>query len=132
MIYFMPRPPRPGGVTIEPRTFTDNPKKFGATSSRLAAGPVETPQQGAAELQHAVSNVVREHLLDLGLDLKSFCAETELPAGVTFERFYRISNGTQMMGLTDLMFWADRIPDFGAAVHAAIDRTVDEGRDTAK
>lgn len=132
MIYFMPRPPRPGGVTIEPRTFTDNPKKFGATSSRLAAGPVETPQQGAAELQHAVSNVVREHLLDLGLDLKSFCAETELPAGVTFERFYRISNGTQMMGLTDLMFWAERIPDFGAAVHTAIDRAVDDGGVAAK
>jgi hypothetical protein len=132
MIYFMPRQPRPGGVTIEPRTFTDNPKKFGATSSRLAVSPVETPQQGAAELQHAVSNVVREHLLDLGLNLKSFCAENELPEGLRYERFYRISNGTQMMGLTDLMFWADRIPGFGAAVHTAIDRVVDDGRVSAR
>jgi hypothetical protein len=65
----MPRSPKPGGVVIEPRTYTDNGKKFGNTSSRLKAGPIITPQQAASELQHALSNKVREHLLDLGLDL---------------------------------------------------------------
>jgi len=121
----MPRPPKPGGPTIEPRSFTDNPKKFGATSSRLAPGPVVSPHQGAAEIQHALSNKIREQLLDRGLDLKTFCAETPLPAGLTYERFYRISNGTQMMGLTDLAFWATQIPDFTDVLHVAVTRAVD-------
>jgi hypothetical protein len=122
----MPRPPKPGGSTIEPRTFTDVPKKFGATSSRLIAGPVVSPQQGAAELQHALSNKIREHLLDRGLTLRTFCAETALPDGLNFERFFRISNGTIMMGLTDLAFWATQIPDFADAVHTTLARVVQD------
>jgi hypothetical protein len=120
----MPRPPKQGGPTIEPRAFTDVPKKFGATSSRLASGPVISPQQGAAELQHALSNTIREYLLDRGLTLKAFCTETTLPDGLNFERFYRISNGTTMMGLTDIAFWATQIPGFTEAVTAALTRVV--------
>lgn len=111
---------------FEPRSFTDKPKKFGNTSSRLTAGPIDTPQQAAAELQHALSNKIREHLLDLGLDLKSFCAERTLPDGLSFERFYRISNGTTMMGLTDLMFWARAIPDFADDIHRTVSKVAAE------
>ena len=121
----MPRPPKPGGVTIEPRSFTNNPKKFGETSTRLTAGPVTSPHQGAAELQHALSNAIREYLMDSGLDLKSFCAGSELPAGLTYERLYRISNGTTMMGLTDLIFWATLIPGFGDTLNAAVGRVTE-------
>lgn len=127
----MPRPPKPGGAVFEPRSFTDNPKKFGNTSSRLTAGPIDTPQQAAAELQHALSNKIREHLLDVGLDLKSFCAERTLPAGLSFERFYRISNGTTMMALTDLTFWAGEIPDFAVTIHNTVSKvTAEEDRST--
>ncbi len=124
----MPKSPKPGGAIIEPRSFTDAPKKFGATSSRLTVGTIATPQQGAAELQHALSNAIREHLLDSGLDLKAFCASTELPAGLSFERFYRISNGTTMMGLTDIAFWANEIPNFAGVLQSALTRVVEAGR----
>jgi hypothetical protein len=120
----MPRPPKPGGVTIEPRSFTDSPKKFGATSTRLRPGPVETPQHAAAELQHVLCTAIREYLLDRGLDLRAFCAQNVLPPGLSYERFYRISNGSTMMGLTDLMFWAAHIPHFTDTLHAAAARTV--------
>jgi len=106
----MPRPPKVGGAVIEPRSFTDNPKKFGMTSSRLTPGPVMSPQQGAAELQHALSNKVREHLLDIGMDLRAFCESTEMPAGLSYERLYRSGNGTTMVGLTDIVFWSAHIP----------------------
>lgn len=108
----MPRPPKPGGAVIEPRSFTDNPKKFGMTSSRLTPGPVMSPQQGAAEMQHALSNKVREHLLDIGMDLRAFCASTEMPTGLSYERLYRSGNGTTMLGLTDIVFWSAHIPGF--------------------
>jgi hypothetical protein len=127
----MPRAPKPGGVTIEPRSFTDNPRKFGETSTRLTVGPVTSPHQGAAELQHALSNSIREYLLDRGLDLRTFCASATLPAGLTYERFYRISNGTTMMGLTDLIFWATLIPDFAETLNAAIARVTESTLDPA-
>ena len=69
-----------------------------------------SPQQGAAELQHALSNKVREHLLDIGMDLRAFCASTEMPAGLSYERLYRSGNGTTMLGLTDIVFWSAHIP----------------------
>jgi hypothetical protein len=128
----MPRSPKTGGAVIEPRSFTTNRKKFGATSSRLAAGPIDSPQQGAAELQHALVNKIREHLLDVGIDLKSFCAARSLPAGLNYEHFYRNRNGTTMMGLTDVMFWSAEIPGFAEALHHTIaTMTVAEVRSVA-
>ena len=123
----MPKSPKAGGAVIEPRSFTDVRKKFGATSSRLSGDEIASPQQGAAEIQHALSNTIREHLLESGQDLKAFCASTELPAGLNFERFYRISNGTTMMGLTDIAFWANQIPDFARILQVAVTRVVDAG-----
>jgi hypothetical protein len=39
---------------------------------------------------------------------------------MSYERFYRISNGTTMMTLTDLMFWAGKIPEFAEFVHDTV------------
>ena len=124
--FLMPRSPKPGGVIVEPRSFTDNPKKFGNTSTRLQAGAPRSPQHGAAELQHVLTNAIREYLLDHDQSLKSFCETTSLPAGLTLERFYRISNGTTMMGLTDLMFWAAYIPGLTDTLRESMKRLAPE------
>lgn len=122
----MPRSPKPGGVIVEPRSFTDNPKKFGNTSTRLQPGAPQSPQHAAAELQHVLTNAIREYLLDHDQSLKSFCEATPRPAGLTLERFYRISNGTTMMGLTDIMFWAAYIPGLTDTLHETMNRLVPE------
>jgi hypothetical protein len=122
----MGRPPKPGGAVIQPRLYTDVPKKFGQTTSRLAVTGAYSPQQGAAELQHALVNNIREHLLDRGMDLRGYCNVTELPSGLTADRFYRLSTGEGMMGLTDLMYWASVIPDFAQTVARLIAEIVPE------
>jgi hypothetical protein len=122
----MGRPPKPGGSVIEPRRYTDVPKKFGQTSSRLTKGRIDSAQQGAAELQHALVNRIREHLLDSGMDLRAYCAATELPSGLSYERLYRISTGAGMMGLTDLMFWAARVPGFADIARRTMEAMVVE------
>ncbi|MBC7593789.1 MAG: hypothetical protein H7288_07615 [Kineosporiaceae bacterium] len=127
----MPRPPKPGGAVFEPRSYTDNRKKFGLTSSRLTTGPITSPQQAAAELQHSLSNKIREHLIDIGGDMKSFCAARELPLGLSYERFYRIANGSTMMALTDLMFWTRVIPHFSDHITATMLRLQDSEKDLA-
>jgi len=124
--FLMPRSPKPGGVIVEPRWFTDNPKKFGNTGTRLQPGAPQSPQHAAAELQHVITNAIREYLLDHDQSLKSFCETTSLPAGLTLERFYRISNGTTMMGLTDIMFWAAYIPGLTDTLHETMNRLVPE------
>lgn len=116
----MPRAPKPGGVAFEPRSFTDNPKKFGQTSQRLNVEPTSSPQHAAAEFQHSLCNTIREYLLDKGMSLRSFSDNTALPSGLTYERFYRIANGSAMMSLTDLMFWASIDPRIADAVARAI------------
>jgi len=45
---------------------------------------------------------------------------------LTLERFYRISNGTTMMGLTDIMFWAAYIPGLTDTLHETMNRLVAE------
>jgi len=47
----MPRPPKSGGAVFVPRSFAENRKKFGHTSTRLTSAPIESPHQTAAELQ---------------------------------------------------------------------------------
>jgi hypothetical protein len=81
---------------------------------------VESPQQGAAELQHAITNRIREYVLDHG-DLKQYCDNTDLPAGLSFERFQRINRGETMITLTDVMYWASLIPNLAEFIGAAID-----------
>ena len=109
----MPRPPKPGGAVFVPRSFVANPKKFGRSGTRLAGNDViASPHQGAAELQHAIANRVREYLLDENTTLRAYCERNRLAAGLTHERFERILRGETMLTLTDLMFWATEIPDF--------------------
>jgi hypothetical protein len=106
----MPRPPKPGGAVFMPRSFSPTDHKFGRTSTDLTEGPVESPQHVAAELQHSLTNYIREHLLDSHSDLKKFCEQRPLPTGLTYERLQRIGRGETMLTLTDLMFWIDEIP----------------------
>ena len=126
----MPRPPKPDGAVFEPRAFAENRRKFGRSGSRLLSHNVGSPQEGAAELQHAVTNRIREHLLDVNTDLKTFCEKAELVRGLSYERFQRINRGETMMTLTDLMFWATVIPRFaefvGKAVYKLSDASDDE------
>ena len=117
----MPRPPKPGGAVFEPRSLATNRKKFGNSSSRLTSINVESPQQAAAEVQHAIANRIREYLLDQNADLKSYCARATLPAGLNYERFQRINRGETMITLTDLMYWANVIPGLVTFVGATMD-----------
>ena len=117
----MPAKPKRGGAVIEPRSYTSNPKKFAHTGSRLQDGPIDTPQHAAAELQHLLCNSIREHLLDTDTTLKAHCDAVELPEGLSYERLYRMSNGTTMMNLTDLMYWVTVIPDFAATLGTSLD-----------
>lgn len=116
----VPASPKPGGAVIEPRSYTSNPRKFAHTGGRLREGSIGTPQHGAAELQHVLCNRIREYFLDTDTTLKAFCDERELPVGLSYERLYRISNGTTMMGFTDLMFWSAVIPDFTTLVSTSL------------
>lgn len=124
----MPRQPKPGGAVFEPRKFAENRRKFGASSARLTFGPMETPQQGAAELQHALANRIREHLLDENTNLKALSETENLPPGLNYDRFQRIARGETMLSLTDLMFWATRILNFGDFVGETISNLVSEGK----
>ena len=116
----MPAKPKRGGAVIEPRSYTSNPKKFAHTGSRLQDGPIDTPQHAAAELQHLLCNRIREHLLDTDTTLKAYCDAVELPEGLSYERLYRMGNGTTMMNLTDLMYWMTVIPDFAATLGTSL------------
>jgi hypothetical protein len=130
--WVMPRLPKPGGAVFVPHSLADNRKKFGKSTSRLTAGEIASPQQEAAEVQHAIANRIREYLLDQNTDLFKYCAQTPLPRGLSYDRFQRIFRGETMMTLTDLMFWAGQIPDLAEFAHSAIQRTLDadhvEGR----
>ena len=125
----MPRAPKPGGAVFEPRSLADNRKKFGHTISLLLPHEVRTPHEGAAELQHAIANRIREYLLDKNTDLKSFCENTELAPGLTYERFQRINRGETMMTLTDLMFWATVSPEVPEFVVRVVRKRSDAGDD---
>ena len=120
----MPAKPKRGGAVIEPRSYTSNPKKFAHTGSRLRDGSIATPQHGAAELQHLLCNRIREYFLDTDTTLKTFCDTRELPEGLSYERLYRISNGTTMMTITDVMFWSSVIPDFTTTLGAGLEALV--------
>ena len=52
----MPRSPKPGGAVFVPHSLANNRKKFGKSTSRLITGEIATPQQEAAEVQHAIAN----------------------------------------------------------------------------
>jgi hypothetical protein len=104
-------------VTIEPRSFASVAGKFGKTTTRLRDEPIDSAHRAAAELQHAISNRIREFLIDQGTTLPSFCAAVDLPPGITYERLYRINTGVAMLTMTDLAFWNTQIrdmPDFVA------------------
>jgi len=107
----MPKSPKPDGAIFEPRSITDNRRVFGQSHSRLLDRATQSPQEGAAEFQHAVANRIREHLLRKKTSLSKFCKDADLPAGLSYERFQRIGRGETMMTFTDLMFWAKEIPD---------------------
>ena len=118
----MPRSPKPGGAVIEPRSFATVTGKFGKTSTLLGDGPIETAQRAAAELQHAISNHIREFLIDQATTLRRFCAATDLPSGVTYERLYRINAGVSMLTMTDLAFWNAHVTDLPEFVAEAMRR----------
>jgi hypothetical protein len=122
----MPRPPKSGGAVFVPRSFVEERKKFGQTATRLTAAPIESPQQSAAELQHAIGNRIREHFLDETDTVRSYCEKRTLPAGLNIERFERILRGEIMITLTDLMFWASVIPNFATFIGAKVGELVSE------
>lgn len=124
----MPRPPKDGGAVFVPRSLADNRKKFGRSSTRLIAGRLESPQQQAAELQHAIANRIRDHLLDQNTDLNAFCAEG-LPVGLSYDRFQRILRGETMITITDVMFWAGQIPNLAELIATTIRLLAAENRD---
>jgi hypothetical protein len=118
----VPRSPKPGGAVIEPRSYATVTGKFGKTTTLLADAPIETAQRAAAELQHAIANHIREFLIDKATTLRSFCAAIEMPAGVTYERLYRINAGVSMITMTDLAFWSAHVADLPEFVAVAMRR----------
>ena len=127
----MPHSPKPGGAIFEPRSLLENKKRFGRSTSRLFP-TIDSPQQAAAELQHAIANRIREHLLDQASSLQKICAATPPPTGLSYDRFQRINRGETMLTLTDLMFWAAQIPDFPRFLAGTVQRlTVTESNGTS-
>jgi len=107
----MPRSPKPGGAVIEPRSYATVDGKFGKTTTPLKDAPIDSAQRAAAELQHAISNHIREFLIDQATSLRNFCATNDMPTGVTYERLYRINAGASMLTMTDLAFWNGHMKD---------------------
>ena len=107
----MPRSPKPGGAVIEPRSYATVVGKFGKTTTPLVDAPIDSAQCAAAELQHAISNHIREFLIDQATTLRRFCTVTDMPSGVTYERLYRINAGVSMLTMTDLAFWNAHMTD---------------------
>lgn len=127
----MPRQPKDGGAVFVPRSFAESSRAFGSTSSWLTSHPISAPQQEAAELQHAITNKVREYLLEQNTDLAKFCRtpdgadEQTLPKGLSYDRFQRIMRGETMLTLTDLMYWASTIPGLAEFIGVKIADIVD-------
>lgn len=122
----MPRQPLDGGAVFVPRSFAESSRAFGSTSSWLTSHPISAPQQEAAELQHAITNKMREYLLEQNTDLAKFCRTPDgaddqtLPKGLSYDRFQRIMRGETMLTLTDLMYWASTIPQLAEFIGTKI------------
>lgn len=108
--------PASGPFVFEPRSLVREWKQFGRSS-----GPLE-PDEGVdpgdlrlrtAQLQHKVSNAVREALLREGITLKAFAENVQSP-GMSHDRLARIQRGKTLMQLADLVNWAGRFPEVRA------------------
>lgn len=100
------------GFKFEPRQLAANPKSFGRMSGRLVpADGVDDadPRFRGAQLQHAVSNAIREELLAHGYGLADYLEQLRPAApGMSYDRVIRIQRGETLMQLADLTMWCER------------------------
>jgi len=127
------REPASEGFTFTPRSLAASPRQFGKTGADLkpidGVNP-EDPKFRAAQLQHRVSNAIREALLDRRLSLQRYLdslarasvagegqqpeASTQAdaglgpirPPGMSYDRTVRILRGETLMQLADVVHWA--------------------------
>ncbi len=105
-----------GGFVFEPRRVLSTPNLFGKVSVRMEPVAGVSPRRAhAAQLQHLVSNKVREMLLlrSETLDAHSKGADSE---GLSKDRLARIQRGETMMTMTDLLAWCSKFEAVRALV----------------
>ena len=103
---------KPGGFKYEPRLIVSNSKEFGKSSLNVlpAAGiEPEDPRFLAANLQHRISNAIREETLRTGANLQSLLEGFALESpGMSYDRVVRIQRGETLMQLADVLAWSAR------------------------
>ena len=97
-------------TTFLPRELGAVRKQFGKAASDLVpARDVDPsgPRFQAAQLQHRISNAVREALLAQGKTLDEFAGEqNDTVPGMSYDRLVRVLRGETLMQIADLMTWA--------------------------
>ena len=111
-----------GGFVFEPRRVLSTPNLFGKVSVPLepAAGASQRRAR-AAQLQHLVSNKVREMLLLRNETLVRYSKGADAE-GLSKDRLARIQRGETMMTMTDLLAWCGAFE----AVHALVADFLDD------
>jgi hypothetical protein len=104
-------------VASSPTTFRPNSlaavrRQFGKSATSLvAAANVDTrgARFQAAQLQHQISNAVREALLAMGTNLETYSSmHRDAIPGMSYDRLVRVLRGETQMQLADIVTWAQQ------------------------
>ena len=97
-------------TTFVPRELGSVRKQFGKSGADVtpAAGvDPDGPRFLAAQLQHRISNAVREALLARGSNLEQFAAKQKVAVpGMSYDRLVRVLRGETTMQIADLVSFA--------------------------
>jgi hypothetical protein len=97
-------------ATFAPRELAAVHKQFGKVAIDLvAADHVDSrgSRFNAAQLQHRISNAVREALLSSGISLEKYAEQhKESVPGMSYDRLVRVLRGETQMQLADLVTWS--------------------------
>jgi len=110
--------PAATATTFEPRTLSLVRKQFGKVGARLQ--PAEHvdplgPRFIAAQLQHRISNALREALIGEGTNLETYASnQTRSVPGMSYDRLVRVLRGETLMQLADLVTWAQQFDNVRA------------------
>jgi len=99
-------------TTFAPNSLAAVRRQFGKSAANLvAADEVDTlgARFQAAQLQHQISNTVREALLSSGTTLDAYAAKyRDAIPGMSYDRLVRILRGETQMQLADVVTWTQQ------------------------
>lgn len=97
-------------TTFAPNSLAAVRRQFGKSAANLvAADQVDAlgVRFQAAQLQHQISNAVRESILSSGTTLDAYAAKhRDATPGMSYDRLVRILRGETQMQLADVVAWA--------------------------